>query len=366
MWPSHRKSDESRLPRSHFDRRANNAVFRALIFAAAIVGLSTDFAHADETGVSLWVPGFFGSLAATPQTPGFAFANIFYAPSVSAGGSVVFARQVTRGDLTANFSGNLNARLDGRADLYLAIPSYTFSTPVLGGQAMVAMLFPYGSGFAGVSATLNGIAGPKDFTVSRGANGNVAGFGDLLPMFSLRWNFGVNNYMTYVTSNIPIGVYNPDNLVNIGIGHAATDAGGGYTYFDPQTGNEASGVLGFTYNYENPQTEYKNGVDMHFDWGASHFLTKQWQIGAVGYAYQELSCDSGAGDRVGCFESRVFGAGGQVGYIIPLGKLQGYLNLKAYKEFDGENRPYGWNAWLTFAISQAPPTLRATAQVSKY
>ena len=88
MWPSHRKSDDSRVPRSHFDRRANNAVFRAIILAAAIVGLSTDFAYADETGVSLWVPGFFGSLAAAPQTPGFALANIFYAPSVGAGGSV--------------------------------------------------------------------------------------------------------------------------------------------------------------------------------------------------------------------------------------------------------------------------------------
>ncbi len=39
-----------------------------------------------------------------------------------------------------------------------------------------------------------------------------------------------------------------------------------------------------------------------------------------------------------------------------MGKLQGYVNVKAYKEFDGENRPYGWNAWLTFAISQAVPT----------
>ncbi len=59
---------------------------------------------------------------------------------------------------------------------------------------------------------------------------------------------------------------------------------------------------------------------MHFDWGASHFVTKQLQIGAVGYAYQQLSCDSGAGNRAGCFESRVFGAGGQVGYVIPMEK----------------------------------------------
>ncbi len=204
---------------------------------------SSCIAHADETGVSLWVPGFFGSLTATPQAPGFALANIFYAPSVGAGGSVVFARQVSRGDITANFNGNLNARLDGRADLYLAIPSYTFSTPVLGAQAMIAMAIPYGGSFAGVNATLNGVAGSREFTVSRGTSDNVLGFGDLLPMFSLRWNAGVNNYMAYVTTNIPIGVYNPDNLVNLGIGHAATDAGSAYTYFNPQTGNELSGTL---------------------------------------------------------------------------------------------------------------------------
>jgi hypothetical protein len=38
-------------------------------------------------------------------------------------------------------------------------------------------------------------------------------------------------------------------LSNIGIGHGAIDAGGGYTYFNPQTGHEFSGVLGFTYNF---------------------------------------------------------------------------------------------------------------------
>jgi hypothetical protein len=35
--------------------------------------------------------------------------------------------------------------------------------------------------------------------------------------------------------------------------------------------------------------------------GASQFLTKQFQVGVVGYVYRELGCDSGSGDRVGCF-----------------------------------------------------------------
>ena len=48
-------------------------------------------------------------------------------------------------------------------------------------------------------------------------------------------------------------------------------------------------------------------------------------------------------------------AGPQIGFIFPVGGMQGYLNLKAYKEFAAENRPEGWNAWVTFVISPAPP-----------
>ena len=35
--------------------------------------------------------------------------------------------------------------------------------------------------------------------------------------------------------------------------------------------------------------------------------------------------------------------------------MQGYLNLKAYKEVAAESRPESWNAWVTFVISPAAP-----------
>ena len=78
-------------------------------------------------------------------------------------------------------------------------------------------------------------------------------------------------------------------------------------------------------------------------------------VGVVGYVYQQITGDSGSGDRVGSFEARVIGIGPQVGYVLPLGNHQGYLNLKGYKEFDAEHRADSWNAWLTFSISPAPP-----------
>ena len=230
--------------------------------------------------------------------------------------------------------GNLTANLGADADIGFAIPTYVFATPVLGGQAAVALLVPFGRNTVSVDATLTGALGPIGFTVSGSRTDSVSGFGDLIPQFSLRWNHGVHNWMTYITGDIPVGAYDSTRLANLGIGHGAIDAGGGYTYFNPQTGHEFSAVLGFTYNFENQSTHYQNGVDMHLDWGASQFVTKQLQVGLVGYAYKQLSCDSGAGNRVGCFESQVFGVGPQIGYIIPLGHHQAYLNLKGYKEFD--------------------------------
>ena len=58
--------------------------------------------------------------------------------------------------------------------------------------------------------------------------------------------------------------------------------------------------------------------------------------------------------------SRVPGVGSQFGYLFPVGDMQGYLNLKAYGEFDAANRPSGWNTWLTFSISPAPPASTIT------
>ena len=234
--------------------------------------------------------------------------------------------------------------------------TYVFTQPFLGAQPAVGLLVPYGRTQAEVDATLTGALGPLGFAISGGRSNSIPVSVTSLPMFALRWNAGVHNYLAYVTGNIPVGAYNPKRLANLGIGHGAIDAGGGYTYFNPQTGHEFSAVLGFTFNFENEHTNYQNGVDMHFDWGASQFLTKQRQIGLVGYVYQQISCDSGSGNRVGCFESRVIGIGPQIGYILPARrKHQGYLNLKGYKEFAAEHRPEGWNVWLTFVISPAAP-----------
>ena len=116
------------------------------LLAALAVSALPQTATADEGGVSFWVPGFFGSLAATPQQPGWSLAMIYYHTSVSAGGNVAFARQVGPGNINVNFNGNVAASLDADVNLGMAAPTYVFAQPFLGGQASMVLLVPFGHG----------------------------------------------------------------------------------------------------------------------------------------------------------------------------------------------------------------------------
>ena len=208
----------------------------AIVLAPAIVFFS-HCAKADENGISFWVPGFFGSLAATPQQPGWSLATIYYHTSVSAGADVARAREFSLGRVPANLTvnANLNLSVNATGNLGFVIPTYVFETPVLGGQASVSMIAAYGVVGTSLAGTLSGvITGPFGNSVPFARSDTISdttwGFGDLIPQFALRWNAGVHNYMTYITGDIPVGAYQSNRLSNLGIGHGAIDGGGGYTY----------------------------------------------------------------------------------------------------------------------------------------
>jgi hypothetical protein len=225
----------------------------ALLLCVGILSATSSVSLADESGISFWLPGTNGSLAAVPRTPGWAVASVYYHTSVSAGADVAAAREIQIGRFNPSLNVSLNASLHARADLALIVPSDVFATPVLGGQLAVQMGTIVGSTSANVNGTLTASLPPFGLVRTDSIGDTVTGFGDL-------------------------------------------------------------------------------------------------------YAYDQVSADSGSGDRVGAFESRVFSAGPQLGYIFPIAGKQGFLGLKSYFEFGAKDRPEGWNTWLTFAISDAPPT----------
>jgi hypothetical protein len=311
---------------------------------------------ADEGGVSFWYPGTYASLAAQQQEPGWSLTvTNYYATLTASGETALLARGAEIGGFPAGGSATASAHYSESTDQVFVDANYVFATRFLGGQASIGMSTLYGRDSVVLSGTpTNTTAGA--LASSENVSQSATGFGDLFPTFSLRWNQGVNNLMTYVTGDIPVGTYSPESLAYLGLGHGAIDAGTAYTYYNTKTGQEFSGTLGFTYNLINPSTQYQSGVDMHFDWGVSHFVTEHLHVGLAGYVYREIGCDSGSGDRVGCFQSQVMGIGPQIGFIFPVGTMEGYLNVRAYKEFEAENRPDDWNAWVSFELSPAPQT----------
>lgn len=308
--------------------------------SAAAVGalalIAAQPAAADEGGVSFWLPGQFGSFSAAPGNPGWSLPLIYYHSSTDAGGSKPFRR-----------GGVLAAGLDAHADLAIVAPTYVFGTPVAGGQASLGITGLFGRVKVETSATLTS---PSGGVQSGGQSDTLESVGDLYPTASLKWNRGNHNFLAYTMAGVPVGSYSAGRLANLGTNHWSLDAGGGYTYLDAAKGRELSAVLGFTYNWENHDTDYKNGISAHLDWAASQFLSDRLHIGLVGYFYNQLTGDSGSGAVLGDFESRVAGIGPQLGYFLSVGAQKWYVNLKAYHEFDAKNRPEGWNAWLTLAI----------------
>src|SRR5215471_2530951 len=324
----------------------------ALIGAIAFAGTS---AWADEAGISAWLPGIFGSMSAVPTAPGWSAATVYYHTTVSADGNVAAAREVEIGRFTPTATANLSANVNANGDLFFFAPKYTFASPILGGQLAISVTSVMGLADANLNGTLTATIPPFTLLRSDSIADSVTGFGDLYPTATLKWDQGVNNWMVYMSGDAPVGAYDRTRIINLGIGHGALDGGGGYTSFDQKSGTEFSAVAGLTYNFKNTATDYQNGIDFHLDWAASQFISKQVFIGPVGYAYEQLTGDSGSGAKLGPFKSRVESIGPQMGYVFPMGKMQGVLNAKGYWEFESENRSRGWNTWLTFAISNPPP-----------
>src|SRR5260221_6395578 len=283
-----------------------------------------DGASADEAGVSFWLQGQFGSFAAAPSNPGWSFESTFYHATAAANPSLSFVR-----------GGGFQAGVKSPTDFVMVTPTYVFATPILGAQAAIGMTALYGRNTTSVSATLTG---PGGASLSGSRSDYVLGFGDLNRAATLKWNQDVHNFMLYATAGVPVGVYDPTRLASMGLGHWATDASVRYTYLNEQVGFEWSAVVGFTYNFINPYTQYRNGIDAHLDWAISTYLTEKLHIDTVGYVYNQVTGDSGASPALGGFSSRVAGGGPQIGVFFPVAGRHGYLNLRDSSEFDAQNR----------------------------
>ena len=315
---------------------------RGLSVAVSLLG--AEYAAADEGGVSFWLPGQYSSFAAMPSNTGWSSETVYYHASASANAGVSFAR-----------GGGLQVGLSSPVDLVMFTPTYSFATPVFGGQFAVGMTALVGKNSTSASATLTG---PGGGTLSGSQSDRVTGFGDLSPTATLKWSKDEHYFMLYGTTGIPVGAYDINRMSAIGLGHWAVDGGVGYTYYNEKAGVEWSVVTGLTYNFINPYTDYRSGIDWHVDWSLSPYVSEKMLIGAVGYVYGQLTGDSAPGVLLGDSRSRVAAIGPQVGFFFPLAGREAFLSFKAYYEFDAHRRLDGWNGWVTLSIDAAEKSAR--------
>lgn len=303
--------------------------FAFVVFAPAV-------ARADEGGVPFWMSGQYASLAAVPATPGLYLPVVgyFYYGKASADESF------TRGEAIA-------VGIKSRLPLLLIQPTFAPKPKIAGGQLAVGVGWGFGQSWTKADVSLSPTRGMEESRTD-----TVLGISDLYPVVSLAWGGGQSNSnaMVYLTGDVPIGSYDSKRLSNIGIGHGAVDAGGGYTYLDQKKGHEASAVAGLTYNLENTSTNYKNGLDSHIDWALSQFLSNHLDVGVVGYFYYQLTGDTGSGAKLGSFRSAVASVGAQGIWVFSLAGVQGSFNLRGYWEFWAQNRLKGVTAFGTLVI----------------
>lgn len=229
-------------------------------------------------------------------------------------------------------------------------PSWTPARTLLGGQPSMSVSFGWGR-------VVNRAASATDASETNlDPVARDSGPTDIVPTMSLYWARGRTSWMAYMTGNLPVGTVDPKRYSNLTLGHFAFDAGGGLTWSDPASGWEVSAVAGFTINATDPTTQYRNGLDSHLDWDVSWSEPAGgWQLGLAGYVYWQLGADSGSGDTVGAFKSRVVGLGPEFVRNFTLGGRAMQANVRAYGEVWATNRPQGVAAYATLNFPLGKP-----------
>ena len=171
-------------------RRKMQPKRRTLVrLAPIVVALATGTAppaSADEGGVSFWLPGQYASFAAIAPEPGISLPMQTYYYSGNAGANKALS-------LDDSLSVGVDTQFFGQ----FIVPTWTSDVTFLGARPSFSLAF-----FPGWNKTSADV-GLGSQSVSR--SDTITGFGDVYPTAQLFWNNGVNNWMAYVTGNIPGG-----------------------------------------------------------------------------------------------------------------------------------------------------------------
>ena len=170
---------------------------------------------------------------------------------------------------------------------------------------------------------------------------NTWGMGDVVPRVQLGWQYGDFAHTVYLEAIAPTGFWGPGFSPLIGFNRTSIDTGWAFTWTDKRTKLQVSGTAGFTFNFENPQTNYQSGNEFHFEWAVGFQCMPGLVIGLVGYDYRQLNGDSGSGDPVGPFRGSLDAIGPGLSYTTIIDKRPVTFNLRYYHDYDFDKHFHG-------------------------
>lgn len=151
----------------------------------------------------------------------------------------------------------------------------------------------------------------------------------------------------------PTGKYEVGQLANTGKNFWTIEPTAGVMYFGKENGIEASLFFGADFNFENEDTNYQTGTQLHLDGTlAQHFPLWGGLAGAGvnAYWYEQVTGDSGSGATFGDFEGRTAGLGPVVSYATKIGGQDVIAELKWLHEFETQKRLEGDYIWLKAVV----------------
>ncbi|NTG36934.1 transporter [Agrobacterium rhizogenes] len=320
------------------------------IVVVAIAAATATQSMAAEGGAGFYLLGSKGPAAAVTPPPGVFFQNDIYYYSGSLGGG----KSLPTG-------GRIAVGVDGKAAIEIPTVLWVLPEDIAGGHLGLSATVPLGWKDTEASTV---VSGPLVGSRGGGVGDTVFTIGDPLVGGFLGWQSGNFHWQVGTLVNVPIGDYQKGEISNIAFHHWGADVYGAATWLDPNTGLDLSGVVGMTFNAENPATNYKTGNEFHFEWAVDQHFNKQFDAGIIGYYYDQVTGDSGSGATLGGFKGRAVAIGATIGWNFEVGQLPVSTRLKYFHEFDVSNRAQGDAVFLTVSVplSITKPTSVADAQ----
>jgi hypothetical protein len=283
---------------------------------SVLAGLSTSVLAA-ESASGAYLLGLRGQGAGITAPEGVFFSNQVYYYDASAAANI----KLEGGSVAVGV----------KAQPIVDIPTLLWVTPaeIVGGKLGFTATAPFGN--MDISAKVLGVGVREDLTTF--ADPSVGAF--------LGWKDGNLHWQAGVTGFLPIGDYREGALANVAKHRLAADVYGAITYFDPESGIDLSNIVGVTFNAENSATNYKTGTEFHWEGSLTKKFTPAFSAGIIGYHYNQLTADSGAGATLGDFKGQISAVGATVGYDFVVGKTPVSTRLRYYHEFAARNRLEG-------------------------